>query len=305
VAGDWKLGLTFALITALMWGLLPLALKSVLAAMDPLTITWYRFSLSALIALLWYGHSSGGALRNLLARDSLPWTALAVLGLTGNYLLYVSGVDHINAGAAQIIIQVAPLLLLLCSVLFLGERFRRVQWLGVAVFAMGMLLFFQRRLNSLVPTGDDYVLGAALLFAAAVVWTGYGVAQKKLLGRHHAKDILLAICLGGSLILWPLAEPLQIRELDSTRLALLLFCGLNTIVAYGCFGLAMTYWEAARVSAVVPLAPLLTLFFTWLFNAVFDAAIPAEPLGWAGWLGALLVVTGSAVAALSSAAKTP
>ncbi|MDX1735339.1 MAG: DMT family transporter [Halioglobus sp.] len=298
MTGNWKLGLTFALITVLMWGLLPLILSSVLAVMDPLTITWYRFSISAAIALAWYGHSSGGALRRLLSRGNIGWSALAVLGLVGNYVLYIWGLDYTNPGAAQILIQLAPLLLLVASVLVLGEEFRRLQWLGVVTFSLGMLLFFHRRLGDSVETGSGYVLGAAMLVGGAVVWTAYGLAQKKLLGAFHAKDILLLICLGGSALLLPLASPASALGLDAPDLLMLLFCGINTIVAYGAFGLALSHWEASRVSAIVPLAPLLTLLFTWALNAAFGLDIPEEPLDWLGGLGAVLVVAGSGLAAL-------
>ena len=40
-------GLTLAMVTAIMWGILPLALKSVLLLMDAYTITWYRFLFAA------------------------------------------------------------------------------------------------------------------------------------------------------------------------------------------------------------------------------------------------------------------
>ena len=120
---NWKLGLAFSLVTVAMWGLLPLALKVILEVMDPLTNTWYRFFISAIIALLWYGHRRGAELKNLLVSKSLPLTALAVAGLLSNYLLYIWGLDHINPGAAQILIQLGPLLLLIGSVVIFKEEF--------------------------------------------------------------------------------------------------------------------------------------------------------------------------------------
>jgi drug/metabolite transporter (DMT)-like permease len=295
---NWKLGLGFSLITVAMWGLLPLALKSILHVMDPITITWYRFSLSAVIALLWYGHKRGAQTKSLLLSPSWPITLTAVAGLLGNYLLYIWGLDHINPGAAQILIQLAPLLLLIGSVAIFKERFSAMQWLGVAGLCAGMLLFFHQRFNSIVLTSDAYVAGVGLIVAAAVTWAVYGLAQKKLLANHNAKDILLLICLSGTLLLWPLAQPQQIRGMNPTELALLVFSGLNTIIAYGAFGLAMSYWQSSRVSAVLPVAPLLTLLFTFGLNHFQYADIPAEPMDWLSSLGAMLVVGGAMVAAL-------
>jgi len=295
---NWKLGLGFSLITVIMWGFLPLALKGVLGSMDPVTISWYRFSLSALIAVLWYGHQSVPSLRSMLSPSHLRLSLVAVFGLIGNYLLYVWGLDYINPAATQILIQLAPLLLLVASVVIFKERFSALQWIGVACFSFGMLLFFHQRLNNAVLTSDAYVTGVALVIAAAILWSIYGLAQKQLLLHFHAKDILLLICLGGTILLLPLAEPQQIMNLTRPELGLLAFSGINTIVAYGCFGLALSYWQVSRVSAILPLAPLLTLLFTFLLNHWELADIPTEALDWLAYFGALMVVGGSAVAAL-------
>ena len=137
--------------------------------------------------------------------------------MLGNYLLYIWGLDHINPGAAQILIQLAPLLLLIGSVVIFKEGFSAMQWLGVAVLCAGMLLFFHQRFNNIVLTSDAYLAGVGLIVAAAVTWAVYGLAQKKLLVEHNAKDILFLICLCGTVLLWPLSEPQQIRGLDATN----------------------------------------------------------------------------------------
>jgi drug/metabolite transporter (DMT)-like permease len=298
VTTNWKLGLAFSLVTVFMWGMLPLALKAILVVMDPLTNTWYRFFISAIIALLWYGHRRVAALKNLVFCARWPLTAVAVVGLLSNYLLYIWGLDHVTPGAAQILIQLGPLLLLIGSVLIFKEEFSAQQWLGVATLIVGMLLFFHQRLNNIVLTSEAYLAGIGLIVAAAITWAIYGLAQKQLVVAHDAKDILFLICIAGTLLLWPLADVQQIHALNTTELALLLFCGLNTIIAYGSFGLAMSYWQSSRVSAVLPLAPLLTLLFTYGLNHWQLATIPAEPMDWLSSAGALLVVGGAALAAL-------
>jgi drug/metabolite transporter (DMT)-like permease len=303
VTTNWKLGLGFSLVTVVMWGLLPLALKAILEVMDPVTISWYRFSLSAMIALLWYGRQRGAAVKRLLFSSVWPLTLAAIVGLLGNYLLYIWGLDHINPGAAQILIQLAPLLLLIGSVVIFKEGFSAMQWFGVVVLCGGMLLFFHQRFTNIVLTTDNYLAGVGLIITAAVTWSVYGLAQKQLLTKHHTKDILLLICIAGTVLLLPLSEPQQIRALNPTQLMLLLFCGLNTIIAYGSFGLAMSYWQSSRVSAVLPIAPLLTLLFTFGLNHWQLADIPAEPMDWLSSLGALLVVGGAAVAALPKSQK--
>ncbi len=297
---NWKLGFAFSLVTAVMWGGLPIALKVILGDMDSITVTWYRFSISAVIALLWYGHRSGGAIKRLLRPPLWPLTLLAVAGLLANYILYLMGLDQTTAEAAQILIQVAPLLLLVGSVWLFKEPFSAPQWLGVAGFTLGLLLFFHHRLQTLASLDEGYLLGLLLLMLAALSWASYGLAQKQLLKQVSANELLLLLYVAGSLCFWPAASPGQIQQLDDFGLAMLAFAGLNTIIAYGSFGFAMTHWEVSRVSAVITIAPLLTLFFVFLSNVFYPGFIETEPLDWLNWLGAVLVVGGSTLAAMGN-----
>jgi drug/metabolite transporter (DMT)-like permease len=303
VTNNWKLGLGFSLLTVLMWGGLPLSLKVILGEMDSITVTWYRFSASALIALIWYGRSSVQGVRRLLSRPLWPLTLFAVCGLLTNYILYLLGLDRTTPEAAQILIQLAPLLLLLGSVLLFKEPFSTPQWLGVIGFTLGLLMFFHHRLRTLASIDERYLLGMLIMVLSAVTWAGYGLAQKKLLKQVRANDLLLLIYIAGSLCFLPGAEPGQILQLDGFALWMLAFASLNTIVAYGSFGLAMTYWDTSRVSAVITLSPLLTLLLVFLTNFFYPGFIQTEPLDWLNWLGAILVVGGSTLAALGGGLK--
>lgn len=45
-SGRWVYGLCLSLLTALLWGILPIKLKQVLQVMDPVTVTWFRLAVS-------------------------------------------------------------------------------------------------------------------------------------------------------------------------------------------------------------------------------------------------------------------
>jgi drug/metabolite transporter (DMT)-like permease len=297
---NWKLGLGFSLITAIMWGALPIALKVVLVEMDSITLTWYRFCVSAAIVLLWYGRRSPGVIKRLLSRPLWPLALVAVVGLLANYILYLIGLDHTTAEAAQILIQLAPLLLLLGSVWIFKEPFAPVQWLGVTVFIVGFLFFFHHRLSSLASQDESYLLGMSAMLMAGVLWACYGLAQKQLLKHVNANDLLLLIYVAGALCFLPAASPSQAQQLDSSGLAMLAFAALNTVIAYGSFGMALTHWEASRVSAVITVSPMLTLLFIFISNALYPGFIQTEPLDWLNWLGATLVVGGSVLASVGN-----
>lgn len=296
---NWKRGLLLTLVTAVMWALLPIALKGILDKMDPITITWYRFWGSALIATLWYGRKSLAGMKNLLSKKHRLLTLTAVAGLLSNYLLFLFGLDYVNAGAAEIVIQLAPLLLLLGSVFIFKENFSRLQWGGVVAFTAGMFFFFHLRLGAEEGSSTErYVSGIAIIVLAAIFWALYGLAQKQLIQFESSNTFLLIIYLAGTFVYLPFSSPLQVMALDSTEIGLLVFCSLNTIVAYGCFGQALSLWEGSRVSATITLAPLLTLVFLVLLNLWTPGMVEEEPMDLLSWIGGFMVVLGSIVAAL-------
>lgn len=299
--GDWRLGLFYASVTTLAWGLLPIALKAMLAYLDPYTITWYRFLAAALIAgaLL----AATGRLPRLAALDARGgWLmAVAVGGLIGNYVLYLLGLGYASPGSTQVLIQLAPLFLLVGGVAFLGETFAPRQWLGLVALIAGLALFFHDRLAVLSRLDGDLARGMGLIVLAALVWTAYALAQKLLLRYLTAQGILLVIYVSASVLLLPLSAPTSAATLTAWPWALLAFCSLNTLIAYGAFAEAMRHWDASRVSAVIALSPLLTLLFSELLGRLDVGYSYAESPDALSLVGAVFVVLGSATCALGGA----
>jgi drug/metabolite transporter (DMT)-like permease len=298
VSGRRTLGFLLALATTSLWGVLPIAQKVLLAQMDPATITWYRFLLAGLCLGGWLALRRGLPDWRLVRGHSAGLMAIAVLGLLGNYLFYAQGLDYITPGTSQVVIQLAPAFLAIGSMVLFRERFSRGQWLGYLALLLGLALFFNRRLAELFSQTGQYTLGVLLILVSGMSWAAYALAQKQLLKHFPSAAIMLVIYLAGTLAFLPLAEPGQLLALDGEGLALLLFCGLNTLVAYGCFSEALDHWEASRVSAVLALGPLITLAAMEAVHALAPGWVAPEALSWLSLAGAALVVGGSMGAAL-------
>lgn len=303
VSGNLRLGFTLSLCTAALWGVLPIALKIVLAGMDAYTITWWRFAvaMAGLGAILaWRGQLprfSG------FGRGAAALLGLALLTLVANYVLYLVALDHTTPSVAQVVIQLAPLLLLVGGVFVFRERFAARQWIGFAVLAAGLLLFFNRRLPELAQPTEGLGLGVALMIGAAIAWAIYGLAQKQLLKHFTAQQVLWLIYVGATAIMLPAADPGEIRGLDATQLGMLAFCCANTLAAYGAFGEALYHWDLTRVGAVLATAPLFTIGAMWLIERSGLALVAAEDLNALSIVGALAVVAGSMTCALSAQSR--
>ncbi len=299
-SGNWRLGFTLALSTAALWGLLPIALKIVLAGMDVYTITWWRFAVAVAglgAFLAWRGEMP--RLRGA-GRFALALLAVATLTLVANYVLYLVALDHTTPSVTQVVIQLAPLLLLLGGVFVFRERFAPRQWIGFGVLVAGLLLFFNDRLPELMRPTEGFGLGVSLTIAAAVVWAVYGLAQKQLLKHFTAQQVLWILYVGATVLLLPASAPAGIFALDGMQFGMLLFCCANTLAAYGAFGEALYHWDLSRVGAILATAPLFTIGAMWLVERSGLAIVAAEHLNALSIAGALTVVAGSMTCALAA-----
>ena len=305
-SGRWKLGLLLSLTTATFWGMLPIALKGLLDTIDAVTITWYRFIVSlTVVAFLLYRRNRIPSLKWLKSPKPLLLFSIVILGLSSNYVLYLLGLDLITPSAAQIVIQIAPLLLLLGGLLIFKESFSRLQWIGVLVFITGLGLFFNHRIEGIIASviGEDdetgYAWGLMLILIAAVTWSAYALAQKQLLVKYGSQQIMFVAYVAASFLFFAGAQVSSVSALTLTQWGLLIFCCLNTLVAYGCFAEALDHWEASRVGAVLAITPLLTIVFAYLTNQVFPSYIAIESLNGLSIAGAGILVLGSLTAALA------
>ncbi|MFQ5526095.1 MAG: DMT family transporter [Thermoanaerobaculia bacterium] len=297
--GNPRLGFALAMATVFLWGFLSIALKLLLVGgMDAYTITWYRLTTSALLLAVFQARR--GELPALRVLGARGWALLAValIGLLSNYVLFAVALDYVPPATAQLVIQLAPLLFLLGSLVIFREAFSRVQWLGLVVLILGLLLFFNDRLPALVRMSGAEAIGVALVVVAGIVWAAYALAQKQLLVTLSSPNILLLIYVGATVLLLPMSTPGQIRDLGGFELGLLAFGVFNTLAAYGCFAEALEHWEASRVSAVISLTPLVTLLAVYGILAIWPSTPIGARLDFLGTVGAILIVVGSMMTAL-------
>lgn len=297
-SGRWRLGLLLALVTVGFWSTLPVALKLSLERIDPYTLTWARFAFAAVVVagwLVWRGEA-----RAFLDLPGRAWLMLLVAGLMliGNYVFYLLGLDYTSPANAQLLIQAAPLLMALGGILVFRERYNAWQWLGIAAIVAGLLLFFGDQLAQPMAPGSRYLLGSALVGLGALVWAIYALLQKQLLNRLSSTAILGFIYVLAALVLLPFARPASLLGLDALHGVALAYCAINTLGAYGAFAEALAHWEASRVSAVLAVTPLLTVATVELAHAIAPELVRREQIALFGWIGAGLVVAGSALSSL-------
>jgi len=297
-SGRWVYGLSLSLLTALLWGILPIKLKQVLQVMDPVTVTWFRLLVSGGLLFAWLAASRRLPSFGALGRKGWGLVALATGGLVGNYVLYLMGLNLLSPGTAQLVVQLGPVMLLVASVFLFKERFTVGQGMGLAILLTGFGLFFNQRLEELLTSLSVYTTGVLTIVLATTIWVFYALSQKQLLTVWNSLQVMMVIYLCCAALLTPWVHPLEALQLSPLQGWLLLACCLNTLIAYGAFAEALAHWEASKVSATLALTPLVTFVAVALAAWFWPDYVQAEQINTLGYIGALVVVLGSALTAL-------
>jgi drug/metabolite transporter (DMT)-like permease len=290
-------------ITAISWGLMPIALKSLVALIDPLTLTAARLLVAALVlGALQGAWRERGAYWHLLATRS-TLHLVAFIGLLGNFLMFLFSLGRLTPVNTQVLAQCGPLFLIIGGAWILREPLSRVQVIGVFLAASGMGLFFNRSwLNS---SGSTTSLGVGHLMGVvgAASWAIFALAQRRLSASGVPKRSLFLLYAAASLVLLPASKPSTFLSLDGWHICLVLLVCVNTVLGYGALVEALRYLNAARVGAIIATTPLITAAGEWLLAEGTAGANTHDPLNSLAIAGTMLLVVGSAVCALGGAPR--
>lgn len=241
-----------------------------------------------------------GSLLALVARRELwaqwrgiaaVWYQYVVLGFCGMLVcgawVYIGAKTTVAMNIA-LIYSASPVLIALGAVLFLGERFRWTQVLGVVVALTGVVHVIVK--GQWMALGSvQWVAGDAWIVAAMVSWALYALLQKLWPSPLGPTARLAAMCAGGVVVLlpcavWEMWQPSS-PPWSWTATALVTAAALAPgVAAYWIYGWAQKILGASRVAVTLYLGPLYAAVAAW--------AVLGEPLGWHHVAGAALILPG-------------
>ena len=288
------------LVTVSLWGVLPIILKLGLNYYSVGTIAWFRFFFS-FVVLFWFlftFRSGCGVLLHPPIIGILGGAALAV-----NYFGMTQGIHLSGASNAAIIIQVAPLLLVIVGVLFFKEVIKLIQLMGIAIAIIGFYLFYLDRVGNAV-NNPSFSAANGWVLIAAVAWVLYMICQKQLSIKYSAQSINLLVYAVAMVMLIPMVEWDEFFKGGAVGWLLLIALGLNTLLAYGALAEAVECIPLSLISILITLNPLITLSGMWILTSFFGVeALSAENISWHGYLGGIIAVSGVVLVVASSCNK--
>ncbi|MCI0548415.1 MAG: DMT family transporter [Candidatus Rokubacteria bacterium] len=196
--------LTLVLVV-LLWGSYPPLAKVALVDFPPLILVTLRTSLASVFLAVLLLRRGWDEFRALGAAAELR--VFAVLGFAGIFLstggTYL-GIAFTTAASAAILQAVTPILVAIGARLYLGERLRADQWLGVWCSLLGVLLVITRASWRAVA-GLELQPGDFLLLLSQAGWAVYTIYGKRVLAVHSPAVATTTAYIAGSLMLLPVA----------------------------------------------------------------------------------------------------
>lgn len=284
-------GILFACITAFFWGFLAIFLKIAVGKVEPQTIVWFRFTLAFAVLLVWHLFKKREGLK-ILVRPPLP-LVFASVGIGWNYFAFLQAVNYTSPSNAQLIAQLGPVLLAFAGVVFFKEKLRKVQIIGFLVATLGFFFFYSQQIKLMLGETSNYNLGVLFAISGAVLWVLYAVMQKKLVSSYSTETLNLFLFGLPALIYLPTANFENFNGLSFGWWALLVFLGINTLIAYGSLALALKYTQANKVSIILLLNPTITVITMAILTQLEVSFIAGEQFSIYSLIGALTILTGA------------
>ena len=290
--GQTRAYLALTLVVAL-WGSYPAFAKIALRHLPPFVLVTLRTGLGSafLVALLF--RRGWDQFRALGWSDVGRFAFLGFVGLVvstaGTYL----GIAFTTASSAVILQAATPVMVALGARVYLGERLRPIQWVGVYGSTLGVLLVISRGSWRAVAQ-LDLLPGDFILLLAQVGWSAYTIYGKHVLAEHDPALATTAAYVLGCSMLLPIAfivAPL-FPSPDLSSLS------AWAVVAYQAFlGAVAHVWWYRAVQIVGPSRAGIFLNIQPVVGLALAAMLLGEQASRWKLLGGLLVLAGVAVTA--------
>lgn len=283
-------GIYFAASTAVLWGFLAIALKVVLYELPPVTVSWFRFSTSFVLLLVYYFLFDRRKTKILVQPPLFAVLAGIFIGI--NYIGFIVGIHYTSPNIAQVFIQAGPVLLAVSGFVIFKEKVTPRQLIGLIVVLAGMIIFYHESIIVLANGMQNYKTGVLFVLLGAVAWAAYAIFQKKAVVFNDPMQLNLVLFGLPTFYLLPFVDFSGFLILSHTAWGMLIFAGLNTLASYGFLSYALKYLEANKISVIITLNPLLTFALMAFLTSKDVGWIQPETITLMTLLGAFTVITG-------------
>jgi drug/metabolite transporter (DMT)-like permease len=247
-----------ALTTAAMvWGGSVVAQKVALGPFSPVETSVFRgLGALAILVPLWIWKEGGAR----FSKKDWGMFALLGLGVLGNHLLVLFGLQFIGAGSAGVLIGSSPAITAFLSSLILKDVPLRLIWQGCLVSFIGVVVVTGQ--SGIVGVGSNPVLGGALVLSGLVSWALYTIGCRRTMDRFSPLTVTwttLMMSLLFEIPLLALNHKMLVAGVDTVPIS-----GWVALVYVMVFATALDGVGPSRAGIFGNLVPVSALFFSFV-----------------------------------------
>jgi drug/metabolite transporter (DMT)-like permease len=270
------------LMLCVVWGFQQVALKAVAGDVAPVLQLAIRFAGAALFFGTWVYLREG---RRMFADGTLRSGVLLGFLFSVEFILAGEALLHTTAAHTVVFLYTAPIFTALGLQFIPEERLKPLQWFGIAVAFLGIVVAFLQFAHRSV---GDLITGDLLALIAGVSWGVSNVVLRRgrIGGAATTKTVLYQVATAALLLAAFAAATGQTRlELSPMTVLSLVFQTLVIAIAsYLLWFWLLRHYLTSRLMLLSLLTPL--------FGVLFGALLLGDPIELRFGLGALLVLAG-------------
>ncbi|MFP4307777.1 MAG: DMT family transporter [Desulfococcaceae bacterium] len=278
------------LATAFLWGGTFIAGRALAGHVTPPSAAFLRFAVATACLHLLAWRIDGG-LPKLRPGQAF---GVAMAGLTGVFsynLFFFSGLTHVTASRASLIIATNPVFIALASAALFGDRLSRTRLTGILLSATGaMVVISKGRVDLLMADGAGLGIGEAMIFGSVASWVAFSLIGKRVLAElSPLASITYAATAGTAALLIPALMDGMLVHLADYRMA-----DWFSIGYLGIFGTTVGFiWYYQGIRSIGPSRAGLFINFVPVSAILLGILILHEPVTASLFVGAALVTTGA------------
>ena len=282
-------------LSMIFWAFSFIWFKEANKTFEPLTIVFIRL-LFSVIMLTTYLITTGKFVR-VRKEDRRLFLMLALFEPFIYFLGESFGLTYVSATICSVIISTIPVVATIATWIIFGERLHRINYAGIILSFMGVLVFILNIDGSL----SFNLKGLALLCLAVVSAVGYNLTLSKLVGSYSPVHIVNTQNIIGTLLFMPLFFILDFQDFMTTRfnfemfkpiieLSIFASCGAFIFFAFAVSKIGIT--KANVFSNCIP-----------VFTALFSFILLGDKLTFQNITGMVIVVSGLFLSQMNGSKK--
>jgi drug/metabolite transporter (DMT)-like permease len=264
------------------WGFQQVAMKGVASNAAPVMQLAIRFGGAAIFFGMWVFIREG---RRAFADGSLPSGLLLGLMFSLEFIFVGEALAHTTAAHSVVFLYTAPIFTALGLQFLPEERLSRLQWAGIAIAFIGIIIAFLGFSNR---PALELIIGDLLALLGGVSWGLSNVVLRRgrIGGAATAKTVLYQVATAAIVLgtFAALTGHAQIEPSTATILSLVFQTLIVAITSYLVWFWLLRRYLTSRLMLLSLLTPL--------FGVMFGAALLGDPVDLRFAVGAVLVLMG-------------